>query len=147
MRRVSGTTVWWPIASGAPADPPIPGVAVLTFQAPMTFLSADGIRRDLLAAIAPGQEGVRLAVLEAAGVVDIDFTAAAALKDVVRACHASGVVFAVARLESVAAQAAFTRLGLRDLIGPDHIFDSVAQAIEACGPTNGKDLPHAAQGG
>ncbi len=147
MRRVAGTTIWWPVTSGALTDAPAPGVAVLTFQAPMTFLSADGIRRDLLAAIAPGQGDVSLAVLEAAGVVDIDFTAADALKDVVRACHAAGVVFAVARLESVAAQVAFRRLGLRDLIGPDHIFDSVAQAIDACGPAAGKDLPRAGEGG
>jgi sulfate permease, SulP family len=147
MRQVPGTTVWWPAAPGAPAEAPTPGVAVLTFQAPMTFLSADAIRSDLLAAIRPGEGDVRLAVLEAAGVVDIDFTAAGALKDVVRACQNAGIVFAVARLESVAAQAAFTHLGLRQLIGPDHIFDSVAQAVEACRPVEGKDLPPAGAGG
>jgi len=147
MHRIAGTTIWWPTTAAAPADAATPGVAVLTFQAPMTFLSADAIRRDLLAAIRPGTPGVKLTVLEAAGVADIDYTAADALKDVVRACHAAGVDFAVARLESVAAQAAFTRLGLRDLIGADHIFDSVAQAIGACAPGDGKDLPPKGEGG
>jgi hypothetical protein len=41
------------------------------------------------------------------------------------------VTFGVARLESLAAQDAFGRLGLRDLIGPDHIFESVAGAVTA----------------
>jgi hypothetical protein len=44
------------------------------------------------------------------------------------------VAFAVARLESVAAEDAFARLGLTDLIGADHIFPSVAEALSALKP-------------
>jgi len=133
MLPIPGTSVWWPVepptSSGA-----IPGVIVLTFQAPLTFLNADGFEREMLAAIAPGVSSVKLAVLEAAGLLDIDFTAAQSLRAVVEACKAAGVAFAIARLESVDAQKALTRLGLRDDIGQDRIFESVAAAVAALGP-------------
>jgi len=133
MRRISGTSVWWPATPSHKGDT-LPGVIVLTFQAPLTFLNAQGFERDMLAVIAPGASAIKLAVLEAAGVIDIDFTAAQSLKSVADACKAAGVAFAIARLESVDAQNALTRLGLRDDIGADHIFDSVAAAIDALGP-------------
>ena len=88
----------------------------------------------MLAAIAPGASEVRLAVLEAAGIIDIDYTAAQSLRTVVEACQRAGVTFALARLESVTAQQALARLGLLDLIGKDHVFDSVAAAVDALKP-------------
>jgi len=131
MRRIPGTTVWWPTpASASPGGDAVPGVAVLSFAAPLTFLNADAFAQDFLVRAGTGPDGVRVAILEAAGIVEIDFTGAQALRAVVEACREKGVAFAVARLESVAAQEAFERLGLRDMVGPDHIFDSVAQAIE-----------------
>ena len=133
MRRIPGTSVWWP-AGTADAEGRDPGVAVLAFQAPLTFLNAEMFERDMLAAIAPGASEVRLAVLEAAGIIDIDYTAAQSLRTVVEACQRAGVTFALARLESVTAQQALARLGLLDLIGKDHVFDSVAAAVDALKP-------------
>jgi MFS superfamily sulfate permease-like transporter len=74
--------------------------------------------------------------------VMIDYTAAKALARVVRECRASGCDFALARLESPAAQAALERLGLADLIGTDHIFQSVAAAIAALAPRSGSVGEH-----
>ena len=132
MRRIPGSTIWWPATAGTdPAPPPDPGVAVLAFAAPLTFLNADAFAREFIDTVRPGPGKVRVAILEAAGMVEVDFTGAQALVQVVKACHDSGVTFAVARLESLAAQRAFARLGLRDLIGPNHIFASVAEAVAA----------------
>jgi SulP family sulfate permease len=132
MRPIPGSTVWWPVKAGADAGPPPdPSIAVLGFAAPLTFLNADAFAREFIEAVHPGRSAVRLAVLEAAGMVEIDFTGAQALVRVVRTCRDAGVDFGVARLESLAAQSAFTRLGLRDLVGPDHIFESVAAAVAA----------------
>ncbi|HEX4742851.1 MAG TPA: SulP family inorganic anion transporter [Caulobacteraceae bacterium] len=135
MSRAPGTTVWWP----DPEAPVIQGerlaeVQVLAFPAPLTFLVADAFSREFLAAVDAEGGHARLAVLEAAGMVMIDYTAARALSHVVRECRGSGCDFALARLESPAAQAALTRLGLRALIGDDHIFESVAEAIDALAP-------------
>jgi MFS superfamily sulfate permease-like transporter len=132
MRPIPGSTVWWPVQAGADAGPPPdPSIAVLGFAAPLTFLNAEAFARQFIEAVRPGRSAVRLAILEAAGMVEIDFTGAQGLVRVVRTCRDAGLGFGVARLESLAAQEAFARLGLRDLIGPDHIFESVADAVAA----------------
>ncbi len=143
MHLIAGTSIWWATTPAHPHGETVPGIAVLSFQAPLTFFNADAFSREMLAAIAPGASDVRLAILEAAGIVAIDFTAARAFETVLEGCRRAGVEFAVARLESVAAQADFARLGLRDLVGPDRVFDSVAQAIDALGSRARNGLPPA----
>jgi MFS superfamily sulfate permease-like transporter len=71
----------------------------------------------------------RLCVLEAGSIVEIDFTASEVLLQVIDAARRRGVNMAVARLESVRAQAAFDRFGITDRLGRDHIFRSVDEAI------------------
>jgi MFS superfamily sulfate permease-like transporter len=138
MSRLPGSTVWWPQTSGAAAHGErVESVAVLAFPAPLTFLDAGPFAREFQ----EFAKGKRLAVLEAAGLVMIDYTAAQALTGVIKACRAAGCDFALARLESPAAQGAFTRLGLTDLIGADHIFESVAQALAALGPRPAETEP------
>ena len=82
-------------------------------------------------------------VLEATGIVGIDFTAAQILRDLIHRCHADGVDFAIARLESVRAQQALARFGIDELLGPDHSFRSVEEAVQALGKKAG---PAGAQG-
>jgi MFS superfamily sulfate permease-like transporter len=72
-------------------------------------------------------------VLEATGIVEIDFTAAQVLLDLIRKCHADGIDFAIARLESTRAQEAMTRFGIDALLGPNRRFQSVEEAIETLG--------------
>jgi MFS superfamily sulfate permease-like transporter len=131
LQRVPGTTVWWP--PGALGT--VPGekedeVLVLAFQAPLSFLNAYDFRRGLLDAIGEKGHPVRLVVLEASSVVAIDSTAADVLADVIRTSRARGADFAVARLESVRAEEAFRRFGLTELLGSDHMFHSVEEAIQ-----------------
>jgi len=145
MHRVPGTTVWWPTTAASQGQS-VPGVAVLGFQAALSFLNADSFRRQVIAAARIGQGDVKLLILEAAGVIDIDFTAAQVFKSLIDDCHDAGVTIAVARLESVKAQGALTRLGLRALLGEDHVFDSVDAAVKALGHyTYIEPTPFAAQ--
>jgi sulfate permease, SulP family len=132
MHQIPDTTIWWPTTASSQGES-LPGVVVLGFQAPLSFLNADSFRRQTIAAAHVGRGDVKLLVLEAAGVIDIDFTAAQVFRALVEDCREAGVTIALARLESVKAQTAFTRLGLRELIGEDHIFDSVAAAVTALG--------------
>jgi hypothetical protein len=53
------------------------------------------------------------------------------LADVIRQCRSKGVDFAVARLESVRAQEALDCFGVTALLGQDHLFHSVDEAIKA----------------
>ncbi len=133
MHRVPGTTVWWPTTPAAKGET-LSGVVVVGFQAPLSFFNADRFRGVMLAAMAPGTGVVKLVVLEATGIIDIDFTAAQAVKDVIVRARAAGVLFAVARLEAYDAQAAFERLGLLKALGEERLFDSVDAAVTALAP-------------
>jgi len=132
FERVPGTSIWWPSSPNLPGERE-PGVIVTGFQAPLSFLNAYHFRRDILDALQSSPQQTRLIVLEATGIVEIDFTAAQILRDLIRRCQADGLDFAIARLESVRAQAAMARFGINELLGPDHSFRSVEEAIQALG--------------
>jgi len=132
FERVSGTSIWWPSSSNLPGERE-PGIIVAGFQAPLSFLNAYDFRRGILEALKSSPQKPRLLVLEATGIVEIDFTAAQVLTEIIRRCHADDVDFAVARLESVRAQEAIARFGVGELLGPDHVFQSVEEAIKALG--------------
>jgi len=132
FERVPGTSIWWPTSSNLPGERE-PGIVVAGFQAPLSFLNAYQFRRDILQALKSSPQTPRLLVLEATGIVEIDFTAAQVMTDIIRKCHADGVDFAIARLESVRAQHAMTRFGIDALLGPDRQFHSVEEAVRARG--------------
>lgn len=132
FERVPGTSIWWPSSPALPGERE-PEIIVAGFQAPLSFLNAYHFRRDVLDALQSRVPAARLLVLEATGIVEIDFTGAQILRDLIRRCHADGVDFAVARLESIRAQAAMARFGINELLGPDHSFRSVEEAIRALG--------------
>ncbi len=130
LERVPGTSIWWPVSPNLPGEQEA-GVIVAGFPAPLSFLNAYDFRRDILAAMNASSQKVRLVVLEATGIVEIDFTAAQVLADVIRQCHADGIDFALARLESDRAQNAIVRFGIATILGPDRQFHSVEEAIRA----------------
>jgi sulfate permease, SulP family len=132
FERVPGTSIWWPSSSNLPGERE-PGVVVAGFQAPLSFLNAYDFRRDILEALKSSPQKPRLLVLEATGIVEIDFTAAQVLSDLIRRCDADGVDFAIARLESFRAQEAMARFGINTLLGPDRQFRSVEEAVRARG--------------
>ena len=111
FERVPGTTIWWP------ASPPhlemkgerLLGVAVVGQQAPLSFLNAPTFRSEVMKVV--NDEKPSLLVLEASGMVEIDFTAAQVLIQLFGECHDQGVTVALARLESVRAQQAFEQFG------------------------------------
>ena len=132
--RVPGTSIWWP-ASATMSGERQSGVLVVGFQAPLSFLNAYRFRRDMLQILQSAGRPIGAVILEATGIVEIDFTAAQILMDLVRRYRAKGVVFAMARLESVRAQAAMQRFGITDVLGEGRQFQSVEEGIHALGRT------------
>ena len=137
LERVKGTSIWWPPGAGSPREE-TKGVLVLAFQAPLSFLNADSFRGGAVDFVVHAQTPLRLIVLEASSIVEIDFTAARALCEVVDFCRGRGIQFAVARLESVRAQNSFQRFGIAGVIGNEHFYHSVYQAVEALAPAEAK---------
>jgi sulfate permease, SulP family len=139
FERVPGTSVWWPPSPHIRGEIE-PAIIVAGFAAPLSFLNAYRFRQDVLNTLRSSTPTPRLIVLEATGILDIDFTAAQILGDVIRRCHADGIAFAIARLESVRAQDAVARFGIEEVLGADHVVRSVEEAIRAFGrPTHAKD--------
>ncbi len=130
FEQVPGTSIWWPVKMHRPTEHKS-GVLVLGFPAPLSFLNADHFRRDVEAALRDAPDRTRLLVLEAAGILEVDFTAAQVLRDVIEECRAKEIDLAVARLESLRAQDALTRFGIAEALGRDHIFHSVDEAVRA----------------
>ncbi|WP_246675291.1 SulP family inorganic anion transporter [Mesorhizobium sp. B2-3-4] len=130
LEQVPGTSVWWPPAKPG-AGNQLPGVLVTAFQAPLSFVNADRFKRGFCDLVDAGQGNVKLVVLEASNIVEIDYTAAQALIETISHCRNAGAIFAIARMESVRAQAALERFGIIDLVGPQRIFHSVDAAIRA----------------
>jgi MFS superfamily sulfate permease-like transporter len=128
FERMPGTTIWWP-AHPRRAGETISDVAVVGFQAPLSFLNAATFSADIRKVLQTHTP--RLLVLEAGAIPEIDFTAAQALRDLFKTCKEFNVVFAVARLESLRAQEAFERFGLYDVLPRDHVFHSVDEAVRA----------------
>jgi SulP family sulfate permease len=132
FERVPGTTIWWP-ASPHPQmkGERLPGVAVVGQQAPLSFLNAPTFRSEVMKVV--NDEQPKLLVLEAGGMVEIDFTAAQVLIQLFGECRDQGVTVALARLESVRAQEAFERFGIYEVLHRDHVFHSVDEAVRKLG--------------
>ena len=93
--------------------------------------NAESFKRGVCELIDARSDSVKLVVLEASNIAEIDYTAAQALIETVDHCRKAGAVFAIARLESLRAQAALARFGIADIVGPHRIFHSVDDAIKA----------------
>jgi MFS superfamily sulfate permease-like transporter len=130
FERVPGTSIWWPSSQHIPGESE-PNIMVVGFQAPLSFLNAYPFRRDMVKLLQSPPQQTRLIVLEATGIVEIDFTAAQILNDTIRACRAAGADFTIARLESIRAEEALERSGIMQLLAADRLFHSVEEAIRA----------------
>ncbi len=130
FERVPDTTIWWP-AHPHIAGERVPGVAVVGLQAPLSFLNAPSFRSDVTSVMKAAQP--KLLVLEASGMVEIDFTAAQVLHDLLKTSREDGVTVAVARLESIRAQEAFERFRIYDALPREHVFHSVEEAVRKLG--------------
>ncbi len=128
--RIPGASIWWP-KSATSGGETVAGIRVVALQAPLSFLNAYQFQHSLKAIAAPG---VKLVVIEANAIVEIDYTAAKTLGDAITALRAAGVEVAFARLESLRAQRSFVRLGLQSLVGADRVFHSVDEAIRKLAP-------------
>lgn len=130
FERVPGTSIWWPSSRHIHGETE-PDVVVAGFQAPLSFLNAYHFRRDVMALVQSRAQQLHLIVLEATGIVEIDFTAAQILSDTIKACNSLGIGFAIARLESARAQEAIEKFGIDALLESGHQFHSVEEAVRA----------------
>lgn len=133
LARVPGSTVWWPPVPGAPGER-VAGVLVIAPGAPLNFTNAEHICAYIDAAIARQVQPVKLLVIEATGIIDIDYTGSQILRRVIAELARAGTSVAIARLSAGRAQAQAQRTGLLDTIGADRVFMSVEDAVRKLAP-------------
>src|SRR5262249_55008458 len=102
--------------------------------APLTFTNARYISDEIMAALAEASVPVKLLVIEASGMIDIDYTGSQILQQTIAALRSRSIAVAVARLSHTHAQAQADRTGLIAALGPERVFRSVEEAVRRLGP-------------
>src|SRR5262249_14576510 len=103
LAKVPGSTVWWP-PSGAEKGEHTPGVLVFAPAAPLNFTNAAQICGKIKSAIAAQRQPLKLLVIEASGIIDIDYTGSQILQGAIVDLRAKGISVALARLSDARAQ-------------------------------------------
>jgi MFS superfamily sulfate permease-like transporter len=128
LERAPGTTVWWP-PQGEAAGERVPGVLVFAPSAPLNFTNVTFIHHQLQRIIAQSHIPVRLVVIEASGMIGIDYTGSVRLQQSIAQLRGDGIEVAIARLSAERAQHQAERTGLLAAIGTDHVFRTVEEAV------------------
>ncbi|WP_158801540.1 SulP family inorganic anion transporter [Acidisoma sp. L85] len=138
LARVPTTTVWWP-PSDAERGEAEPGILVFAPAAPINFTNAVYICRRLQTAVASARVPLRLVVIEASGVVEVDYTGSIILQQTIADLRRKGIVLTLARLSSERARFQAERTGLLSCLGHSAVFRSVEDAISSS--ISGKAVP------
>jgi sulfate permease, SulP family len=130
LGRLSGTTSWVPLSTGAAAQ--VPGVLVVLFATPLWYANAVHFRVELDGALSRAVQTPTLLVLDALGMSDIDFTGSRALSEVLDELDRHHITVTVARAGHHLREG-LARSGLLERIGADRFFDSVDEAVSVFG--------------
>jgi MFS superfamily sulfate permease-like transporter len=115
----------------------IPGLRLFRFDAPLFFANAELFRDEVLALVgAPSP--ARWIVVTAEPITDIDATADEMFVELHRELADRGVVLAFAELKGVVRDR-LERSGTTKVIGIDHFFPTIGQAVHAYVDTTGID--------
>ncbi len=133
LARVPGTTVWWP-PSAAMQGEQEPGVSVYSPGVPLNITNAARICSEMKSAVAGKRPSVKLLVIEASSMIDIDYTGSQMLQLAIVELRAKSIAIAVARLSGGQAQRQASHSGLLAAINADHVFLSVEDAVRKLGP-------------
>jgi len=133
LKRVPGSTVWWPPGRDEKSEH-VPGVLVFAPAAPLNFTNAQYISDEIMAALVKAPEPVKLLVIEASGMIDIDYTGSQILQQTIAQLRSRSIVVAVARLSDARAQNEASHTGLIAALGPECVFKSVEEAVRRICP-------------
>jgi SulP family sulfate permease len=112
-----------------PGATTVPGLVVYRYDAPLCFANAEDFRARAVAAV-DADPRARWLLLNLEAIVEIDITAADALRGLCEEMRRRGVTVALARAKHELL-ADLERSGLRERIGEDRIFPTLPTAVRA----------------
>lgn len=124
----------------------MPGILVYLLFAPRWYGNAAYVRSRFHNLLAASPQPVRGFVLVANAMSDVDFTGAGVLGDLARELGPRGVTLAIAR-SSRLVHHNLKRSGILEVVGADHLFSSVAEAVEALQSEQSVPSPDTTHGG
>ena len=129
LGRIPGTTSWAPLgAHERPVE--VPGVLVVLFATPLWYANATHFRAALDHARRRAAAPIRIVVLDALGMYDVDFTGALSFGQALDELERDGVSLLIARVGDHLRDN-LARSGLLERIGADHVYASVNEAVSA----------------
>src|SRR5262249_35242184 len=123
-----GSTGWGPPGRGDKREHE-PGVLVFATAAPLTFTNAQYISDKIMSALAAAPAPVKLLVIEASGMIDIDYTGSQIFQQTIAEPRARSIDVAIARLSDPRAQAQESQTGLVAARAPARHFRTVAETV------------------
>lgn len=108
----------------------IPGLLVFRYDAPLCFANAQDFRSRALAAVDDQDDRVEWLLLNAEAIVELDTTAASAMRQLAKDLGRRRVVFAMARVKQDL-RAQLVRGELLDVIDEERFYPTLPVAIEA----------------
>jgi SulP family sulfate permease len=105
-----------------------PGVVVFQFGADLFYANAGRFAEDVRSLIERAPTPVKWLVVDAGAITNVDYSAARVLRDLHEDLTRDGVVLVLAHAQS-SLQADLDRHRLTDVIGTDHIFDSLREPL------------------
>ncbi|HEY3831012.1 MAG TPA: SulP family inorganic anion transporter [Acidimicrobiia bacterium] len=115
-----------PVGPGVVTEP---GLIVYRFGVGLFYANAGRLADDVMLLV-DGPEPPKWFVLHAEAIDDVDFTGGKTIVELAQQLKARGIVFAVAGADPTVAQEA-ARFGLLDVIGREHAYPHVQDAIAA----------------
>ena len=114
-----------------PAEPGMessPGLIVFRYDADLFYANANQFADSVRQIITSAPDPVRWLVLDCSSITDADYSAGAALHELVTFVHSRGAVFALAGVDPEL-RTMLARLGVLRLLHVDHVYDTVEDAV------------------
>lgn len=108
----------------------LPGLALYAFGSSMYYANADRLQQEALAIVAAADPPLRWFCIVASAAGDLDYSAAETLRELHGELADRGVTLALCGVHS-AVRAELERDGLIDVIGKEHVFSWVDEAVAA----------------
>ena len=116
--------------SATPGTQSAPGLIVFRYDAELFYANANRFVDDIESLVEKAPDEVRWLILDAAGLDDIDYSAGISLAGLLDYLASRQITFAMARTDT-GLRDTLAAYDLLNRIGPDHLYDTLTEAIEA----------------